>query len=1019
MSVAIGVAVSLTASLAHAVQEPHDGIVGANPVNWTPHALDGDVKAITEVGSTVVVGGNFTRIAPADSSSEIQQRSVFAFDAGTGNLRTAFDPDVVGGEVNSIVAHPDGDKVWIGGAFSDVNGVRSKSLALVSLSTGDTVAGFNVPAMNGRIKDMRLVGGRLLISGTWSAIGGTAQGYLAALDPATGRFDPFIDLTFSGLHNGGHTAVIKFDVSPDGSRLVAIGNFTHVNGQRREQIAVVELLGSRARLADWHTARFEPTCSRSFDTYMRDVDIDPTGMYFALATTGAYSGGPPKLCDSASRWELGVRGSNQQPTWVDYTGGDTLWSVGVTGAAVYVGGHQRWQNNPFSGDRAGPGAVEREGLAALDPLNGVPFSWNPGRDRGVGVYELTGTDAGLWVGSDTDRIGRFEYHGRLAMFPLDEGTAVPPSYTGELPGRLISIGTTVSDTVIVRNYNGSVTGETTLPPDGTAWRNLRGGTMISGRLYHGWSNGTFSVRNWNGTSFGPATTIPNNGLSDWANDVSGMTGLFFLNGRLYFTRSNSATLYSRYFTPESGIVGAERFAASGNVAGIDFSLVSGMTLAGNHLYWAHLLDGTLRRTNFVDGRPVPNTTVTVGGPLVDGRDWRARDLVLEAQAGGIPANVGPRAFASAVCEGATCHFGSGGSGDPDGTVASVVWDFGDGTTGTGSPVSHTYTSEAPRTVTLTVTDDDGASATDTWTVQPFTDPTASFTVACSELVCTFDGSASHDGGAPVVSYAWDFGDGGSATGATPSHTYASAGTYTASLTVTDDEGATGTATRYVSVVPIQHEVSFVGVASTSANSSAPSVSVPSGALPGDALVLIATVNRADITIGEPGSPEAPGAWQPQGTVVDLDMTTTVWSRIADQSDVGATVTVPLSGTAKADLQLLVYRGTHTTQPVAQAVLAAEPGFSAFHTTPTATAPEDAWVVSYWADKTSETTSWAAPGGVTQRSSTIGIGGGRITSLTADSGGPVAAGTVGGLTATASSESGKATMLTIVLAPREA
>ena len=451
------------------------------------------------------------------------------------------------------------------------------------------------------------------------------------------------------------------------------------------------------------------------------------------------------------------------------------------------------------------------------------------------------------------------------------------------------------------------------------------------------------------------------------------------------------------------------------MTGIDFTRVSGMAVAGNHLYWAHSQDGTLRRTDFVNGKPVASTTVTIGGPLVDGRDWRTRDLVLEALPGGGSPNASPGAFATSVCEGATCYFSSAGSGDSDGTLANVAWNFGDGTVATGSPVSHTYTDEAPRTVTLTVTDNDGAQATDTRSVQPFANPTASFTAECDELQCSFDGSASHDAGAPVVSYAWSFGDGGTATGPTPSHTYAGAGTYSVTLTVTDNEGATGSAAQSVFAAPIQRDVSFVAVNSTSATSASPSVAVPNGVQPGDALLLVATVNRSDVTAGPPSGP---GAWQNVGNVADADMLTTVWSRVAGPSDAGATIAVPLSASGKVDLQLLAYRGTHTTNPVVSAVFRAEPASTSAHTTPTATAPDAAWVVSYWADKSSATTSWGTPAGVAQRSSTIGSGSGRITSLTVDSGGPVAAGTVGGLTATASAASGKATMITIVLAPRE-
>lgn len=79
-----------------------------------------------------------------------------------------------------------------------------------------------------------------------------------------------------------------------------------------------------------------------------------------------------------------------------------------------------------------------------------------------------------------------------------------------------------------------------------------------------------------------------------------------------------------------------------------------------------------------------------------------------------------------------------------------------------------------------------------------TPPVASFTFSCSGLMCNFDGSGSSDPDGNIVSYAWDFGDGVSGSGVNPSHTYA-AGTYTVSLTVTDNQGATGTTSQNVNV----------------------------------------------------------------------------------------------------------------------------------------------------------------------------------------------------------------------------
>ena len=78
-------------------------------------------------------------------------------------------------------------------------------------------------------------------------------------------------------------------------------------------------------------------------------------------------------------------------------------------------------------------------------------------------------------------------------------------------------------------------------------------------------------------------------------------------------------------------------------------------------------------------------------------------------------------------------------------------------------------------------------------------PTASFTDDCTDLSCNFDGNGSTDPDGTIVSYAWTFGDGSSASGATPSNTYAAAGSYDVSLTVTDDDGATDTETRTITV----------------------------------------------------------------------------------------------------------------------------------------------------------------------------------------------------------------------------
>jgi choice-of-anchor B domain-containing protein len=82
---------------------------------------------------------------------------------------------------------------------------------------------------------------------------------------------------------------------------------------------------------------------------------------------------------------------------------------------------------------------------------------------------------------------------------------------------------------------------------------------------------------------------------------------------------------------------------------------------------------------------------------------------------------------------------------------------------------------------------------------PNDSPTASFTYVCSNLTCTFDGSGSTDADGTISTYAWDFGDGKSGSGATVEHSYSTGGTYMVVLTVTDNDGDSANTTRTLQI----------------------------------------------------------------------------------------------------------------------------------------------------------------------------------------------------------------------------
>ena len=146
------------------------------------------------------------------------------------------------------------------------------------------------------------------------------------------------------------------------------------------------------------------------------------------------------------------------------------------------------------------------------------------------------------------------------------------------------------------------------------------------------------------------------------------------------------------------------------------------------------------------------------------------------------------------------------SSDPDGEIISYNWDFGDGSTGSGATKNHTYDNPGDYSVELTVTDDAGATDIETVTISVTSSnqaPTASInadpTSGDAPLEVTFDASGSSDSDGNIASYEWDFGDGATGSGSSVDHTFDSSGAYSVELTVTDNDGATDTASVEIEV----------------------------------------------------------------------------------------------------------------------------------------------------------------------------------------------------------------------------
>lgn len=214
--------------------------------------------------------------------------------------------------------------------------------------------------------------------------------------------------------------------------------------------------------------------------------------------------------------------------------------------------------------------------------------------------------------------------------------------------------------------------------------------------------------------------------------------------------------------------------------------------------------------------PTVSHTYTTGGTytvtlvVTDDDGSSSTTTITITVTGGTP-NQNPLAEIDASPLGGTgpleVSFSGAGSSDDDGYIVDYSWDFGDSAGDTGISVTHVY---SPGSYTATLVVADNASATGLATVDIFVNarPTANINANPVEgnppLTVSFSGSGSTDSDGFVDGYQWEFGDGGSAAGENVDYEYLLSGYYTATLTVTDDFGATALTTVeiHVNAAPI-------------------------------------------------------------------------------------------------------------------------------------------------------------------------------------------------------------------------
>ena len=208
------------------------------------------------------------------------------------------------------------------------------------------------------------------------------RGALAALDPITGavRTD-FVNNITGGIGTNGELVVQRLKLTHDEGRLLVVHTGRQVNGQDRYGIAIINTRTNK--LTPWRTRLCEDNLQ--FVGGIQRVyggDVAPDDSYFVV--TSGSGGDRPPINDTAIAFDL-AGGDNMQPRWISRHF-DSVYSVAITEAGVYIGGHFQWAESPtspqpwpglddvgygtgqgLSGYGLGDAVVKRFHLAALEP----------------------------------------------------------------------------------------------------------------------------------------------------------------------------------------------------------------------------------------------------------------------------------------------------------------------------------------------------------------------------------------------------------------------------------------------------------------------------------------------------------------------------------------------------------------------------------------------------------------------------------------------------------------------------
>ena len=286
--------------------------------------VDGVVWSQVVVGNIVYAGGKFGNARPAGSAAGTNntvRNNLLAYDITTGALVTSFVPNL-NGQVLSVAASPDGQYLYVGGDFTQANGVTRSRIAGYNLSTGALLPSF-APLAQTTVRSVVATNTSVYFGGDFKTVNGVPRMYLAAADRISGALSAWAPTADAGV-----TAMV---MTPDKSKLIVGGRFAKVNATTALGLAAVS--PSDGSLQVWNAGN----SVQDYGTQSSITSLSTDGT--AIYGTGYVFGSPGNLEGTFS-----ADPTTGNINWIEDCHGDTYNAFPVNGI-VYTVSHAHYCGN--------------------------------------------------------------------------------------------------------------------------------------------------------------------------------------------------------------------------------------------------------------------------------------------------------------------------------------------------------------------------------------------------------------------------------------------------------------------------------------------------------------------------------------------------------------------------------------------------------------------------------------------------------------------------------------------------